>query len=132
MADLTELQATLPVKLAGADSSGNDTNFVNANSLGELQTADVISGAGTEGALSVGTSAIEARVGLSALVNRKLLTIFNNSSTTIYWGRTSSVTSSTGTPIFSKQLLTMEFAADAPVFLIAASTGHDVRITESI
>ena len=132
MADLSGLDASQSVKLAGADSSGAETNYVNASSLGELRTADIITGSGTEGALTIGTSASEAKVGASALVNRKLLTIFNNSGTTIYWGRTSGVTISNGTPIFEKQLMTFEFAADAPVYLVAGTSGNNVRITESV
>jgi len=132
MADLTGLEASQSVKIAGADSAGSETNYVNATALGELKTTDTITGAGAEGALTVGTSAVEARVGASALTNRKLLTVFNNSGTTIYWGRTSSVTTSTGTPIYEKQFFTFDFASDAPVYLIAGIAGNNVRITESV
>src|SRR4051812_3731241 len=34
MADLTELQATLPVKIAGADATGLETNYVDATANG--------------------------------------------------------------------------------------------------
>jgi hypothetical protein len=132
MADLTELQSSDSVKIVGADSTGNESNFVNASPLGELKTIDAITGAGTEGALTVGTTAVEAKVGSSALTNRKLLTVFNNAGATIYWGRTSGVTTSTGTPIYEKQFFTFDFAADAPVYLIAGTAGNNVRITESI
>jgi hypothetical protein len=132
MADLSTLDASGSVKIAGADSSGLETNFVNATSLGELKTSDIITGAGAEGALTVGTSAVEAKVGASALTNRKLLTIFNNSGSTIYWGRTTSVTTSIGTPVYEKQFFTFDFSSDAPVYLIAGSAGNNVRITESV
>lgn len=132
MADLSGLEASQSVKIAGADSSGGETNYVNATSLGELKTSDTITGAGAEGALTVGTTAVEAKVGAAALTNRKLLTIFNNSGTTIYWGRTSSVTTSSGTPVFEKQFFTFEFSSDAPVYLIAGTAGNNVRITESV
>jgi hypothetical protein len=132
MADLSNLDAAQTVKLAGADSAGSETNFVNASGLGELQTSDVITGAGSQAALSIGTSATEAKVGGSALTNRKLLTVFNNSNSTVYWGRSAAVTTSNGTPIFKQQLMTFDFAADAPLYLIAGSAGNDVRITESV
>jgi hypothetical protein len=132
MSDLTGLEASQSIKIAGADSSGSETNYVNASALGELRTSDIITGTGTQGALTVGTSAVEAKVGGSALTDRKLLTIFNNSGTTIYWGRTSGVTTSSGTPIYEKQFFTFDFAADAPVYLIAGTAGNNVRITESV
>jgi len=131
MADLNELESSDTIKIAGADSTGNETNFADVTALGELKTADVISGSGTEGAITVGTSAIEAKVGASALTNRKLLTIFNNSDATIYWGRTSSVTSSSGTPIYEKQMFTFTVASNAPIYLIASASGKNVRVTES-
>jgi hypothetical protein len=132
MADLTDAEASLPTKLVGADNTGAETSFVNSTGVGELSVSDIITGVGTQGALTVGTSAVEAKTGASALTNRKLLTIFNNSGTTIYWGRTSGVTTSTGTPIFEKQFFTFDFAADAPVYLIAGTAGNNVRITESV
>jgi hypothetical protein len=131
MADLTELQSSQSVKIAGADSTGAETNFVNATANGDLKTADLITGAGVQGALSVGTSAVEAKVGGSALANRKLLTIFNNSNSTIYFGRTSGVTTSNGTAIFKQQMITMQFDSTAAIYLIAGTAGNDVRITES-
>ena len=132
MADLTDIQAAQSVKIVGSDATGLEQTPVNSTTLGELQTSDIITGAGLEGALSVGISAIEAKVGISALTNRKVLTIYNNSNHLIYWGRTSSLLVSTGTPIKSDGFMVFEFSPTAPLYLISAFTGCDVRITESI
>lgn len=131
MADLDSLNSSDTIKIAGSDTTGTETYFVNATAKGDLKTSDIISGAGTQGALTIGTSATEAKVGATALTNRKLLTIFNNSGNTIYWGRTSGVTASTGTPVFEKQLFTFEVSDDAPIYLVASTSGNNVRITES-
>ena len=76
MSNLTELQSTLPVKLAGASSSGGETNFVNATANGEIKSADFLNAAVVQAVLSVGTAAsVEVRAGASRLVNRKSVQI---------------------------------------------------------
>ena len=132
MADLTEEQSSQSMKISGSDLTGIETNYVDATALGELKTSDIITGSGAEAALTIGTSAIEAKCGVTALANRKVITIYNNSSHVIYWGRTSGVTASTGTPIATSSLMVFEFSADAPVYLVSAFSGNNVRITESI
>jgi hypothetical protein len=118
---------------------GASGNNITDTAVGASQALDVnvvsseaITGVGTQGAITIGTSAIEAKVGASALIGRKLLTVFNNSGSIIYWGRTSGITTSTGTPIYEKQLMTFEFDNTAAVYLIAGGAGNNVRITESI
>lgn len=56
MADLSELQQTLPVKLAGADISGLETNFVNADSSGNLFTINPSDGPVTPGTVALKSS----------------------------------------------------------------------------
>jgi hypothetical protein len=132
MADLSELAASQSVKIAGADNSGQESNFVHATANNDLQVTDRANTDGAQGSLTVGTSAVEAKVGASALSNRKTLTVFNNSSSIIYWGYTSSVTTSTGTPIRRFQQGSWEgLGPDLSVFLIAGSAGNDTRVTES-
>ena len=76
MADLSELNSSLPVKLAGASSLGNETNFVDATANGEIKAADILSIAVVQAVLSVGTGAsVEVRAGASRLVNRKSVQI---------------------------------------------------------
>lgn len=95
---------------------------------GRAIVADLIDGAGTQGALSVGTTPMEVKVGASRLANRKSVTI-QPTNGHVYWGWTSAVTISTGTKVFPFQVV--EFSvADTPVYLVAETNGRNVRVTE--
>lgn len=102
-------------------SYGNDQSAV----------ADVLNSSGVQGTLTVGTSAIEVRVGSTRLENRKSVTLYNSSNNTIYWGYTSGVTTSNGTPIAKNQYIEWSIGDQLPIYVIAASSGNVVRITEA-
>lgn len=74
MADLTDLQAAQTVKLAGASSSGNETGFI-AEYNAQISGSDILNGTALQTVLSVGTTAVAARVGANNLVFRKMLII---------------------------------------------------------
>jgi hypothetical protein len=133
MADLSDINASQSVKIIGANTSGVETTPVNASSNGDIQSSDLLLGPGVQSALTVGTSAVELIVGVSPLANRKLITLFNNSNSTIYWGYTNSVTTVTGTPIFKDQFVSWDMSdkTNAKIFLIAGSASNNTRITES-
>jgi hypothetical protein len=132
MADLNSLQATEATRIIGSDSVGAETYPVKSYNTHDLGTSDIIDGPGLEGAITVNsTSAIELKVGASALVGRKYITLFNNSNKIIYWGRTSSVTILTGTPIFSNQFIGWRHTENAPIWLISDTDGLNARITEN-
>jgi hypothetical protein len=130
MADLTDSQAAQNSKLIGASSAGIESNFVDASATGDLFIRDTLKVGGTQGALTVGTSAVEVKVGVSQLANRKHVTLYNNSNSTIYWGLDSGVTTSTGTPIQKGEMVPWA-ASTATIYVIAGSAGNDTRITES-
>lgn len=75
MADLNSLQAAETVKIAGTNSSGIETGFVAASSNGDLKTADVVNTSAVQATLTITTSAVQAKVGGSALSERKMLII---------------------------------------------------------
>ena len=132
MADLNNLEAAETVKIVGSSSTGAETNAVNATAAGELFVADLLQATGVEAALTVGTSAVEVKVGGSPLTDRKIVTVYNNSVAIIYWGRTSGVTTSSGTPIIPGRLMVFEgFSATKPIYLIGPSANLNTRITES-
>ncbi len=85
MADLNQLDAAQTIKIAGADSSGTETNFVKATSTNELNTADLINISAVQTTLTVTTTAIAARVGGANLSGRKLLLI-QAQTNSIVWG----------------------------------------------
>jgi hypothetical protein len=131
MADLNETQAAQAVKIIGSSSSGIENTPVTASSNGELQVSDISNNGGTQGAITVGTSAIQAMVGVSPLANRKTLTVFNNSNNDIYFGYTNTVTAVSGTPIFKNQFAEFSVGPLTQVWLISGATGNNVRITEN-
>ena len=131
MADLDLLDAASPSIIVGSDETGVEQTPVSSTETGKLNVADKSDAGGVQGALSVGTSAVEAKVGASALADRATLTIYNNSNSVLYWGYTSGVTTSTGTPLEKKQFIAFEIGPNTPIFLIAGSASNDARITES-
>lgn len=86
MSDLSELNSTLPVKIAGASSNGTETNFVNSTANGEMKTADFLNAAVLQTVLSVSVAgaAIEVKVGASRLVNRKSVQIQAQGTNVVY------------------------------------------------
>lgn len=93
--------------------------------------ADILSQGGVQATLTVGTSAVEVKVGGSPLEGRKEVTLFNNSNSILYWGYTNGVTTSTGTPIFKKQFITWTVSNTQPIYVIAGSASNNTRITEA-
>lgn len=110
-------------------AGGTDETLI-GNVGDKLKTTDALSGAGVDGAITVGTSAVEAKVGASPLAERKLLTIHNNGSQTIFWGYANTVTVSSGTHIFKNQTAIFEFTEARTVWLISGTAGQNVRIGE--
>lgn len=75
MADLTELQSAQPVKVVGSNASGGETNPVDASANREQFVVDRLNGGGVSATIAVTTTPVEAKVGASALVERKSLAI---------------------------------------------------------
>lgn len=98
--------------------------------LDQVASADILNYNGVNGSLTVGVTAVEAKVGTTRLENRKLLIIHNTSNSTIYWGFSASVTTSTGLPIFKNQVLTLNIGDSLPIYLIAATSGNNVILAE--
>jgi hypothetical protein len=105
----------------------DDANY----GLDQSAVADVVNTAGVQGTVSVTTSAIEAKVGALKLVNRKLLTVFNDGSASVYWGYTNAVTAANGTPIFKSQIHSWDIGDSLSIWLIAAAGTHTCRVTEA-
>lgn len=97
----------------------------------QVASADILNNEGVQGTLSVGTTSIEVKVGASRLEGRKTVTVYNSSNRVVYWGYTSAVTTSSGTPIEKKQLVTFDVGDNLSVYLIAETGTNEVRITEA-
>lgn len=91
---------------------------------------DIVNRAGAHGPLTISTTSLEAKVGVSKLQYRRSLSVYNNSNTTIYWGYSSAVTITSGTPLPPHTLTTWRIGESISVWLIASSVGNNVRVTE--
>lgn len=129
MADLTELEAAQTVKIAGS-SDGSETNYINSSDNNELYNADIFNNGGSFGAITVGTSATEVKVGASPLADRKIVVIYHNGSNQLYYGLSNSVTTSNGIRIFKNQIVMITAGENTSIWLISDQSGQDVRIME--
>lgn len=133
MADLTDLQAAGTTKIVGSSTLGLETNAVGATANGDLTVSDGLKSGGVFGSVTLTTlgTAYEARVGISRLSNRKLLTI--TAMNDIFWGYSNSVTINNGTPLFKNQQLIFDIDpnSDFQVWVVSATNGASIRITES-
>jgi len=94
-----------------------------------LQTSDILDGGGNQASLTVGTSAIEAKVGGSALANRKHI-ILQPKDNSVYFGLTSGVTTVNGTRLFKNQTIFIPAGPNSTVYLIADGAGKTVQVIE--
>ncbi len=94
-----------------------------------VDSLDHVNDSAVYGTLTVGTTAVEVKVGGSALAFRKLVTMQADDNK-IYWGYDSSVTTSTGTRIYKGQYVPLQVGPDIPVYVIADGAGKEMRIGE--
>lgn len=150
MADLTELQSSGSTKIAGAGpGTGIEDNFMEVDTSGRISTkisdtsgntlssydsqlsvADITNGGGSHGALTVGTTAVLISVSGTNLVNRKSLTIYNNGNANMYWGLSSAVTTSTGTPIPTGYTAVWAAGSSTNIYIISPNAAQNARVTE--
>jgi len=107
----------------------NDSNKTYSDD--QTVTADIVNGSGLEAALTVGTTAVEVKVGGSPLTGRKVVTLYNNSNQILYWGFTNAVTTSSGTPIDKQEFIVWSVGDLISIWVIAGSAGNNTRITEA-
>lgn len=151
--NITNITGTISLP-TGASTSANQTTEISLltsidgkmNSLGQKTMSasmpvvmasdqktdfDIPDQAGVESALTVGTSAVEIRVGGSRLANRKSVTLYNNAFVNMFWGYTSGVTTTTGTPITPGTLNSWASSDNNPIYVITTLAGQNSRITEA-
>lgn len=104
------------------------TDPISMNLVGSLRTQDIIDIGSQYQDLSVTTSAVEAKGAATHLANRKVV-IITPTNGTVYWGTSSAVTTTSGTPIYQSQMVSLAFSSNVTIYLIAAST-VDVRVVE--
>lgn len=90
--------------------------------------SDVNESSFLSGTITVGTSVVEAKVGISRLSSRQYLSIHNNGPLTIYVGP-SDVTTSSGRPIFRDQSIDIP-VGDLGIYLVSGQAGNTVVVQE--
>lgn len=124
MADLDKKNASTTFRL----TNGGETEFVDITPDQEVKTSDALRGGnGLQAELTVGLTAIEGKVGVSALANREFV-IFLALDTGIYFGANGGVTTANGIPIFKNQLIMIP--KQSPIWFIADGAGKKLRIIE--
>lgn len=126
MADLSGIQATEAIKIVGSDSSGLELTPVTSTTLGDLSVADVPNQVGVETTISLTTSAVEAKVGGSALTNRKYVTLqalANNAK----FGYTTACLYN----IFKDQFLIIPAGANCKIYVKSSSGTPGIIVGES-
>lgn len=123
-----ELQGASTTKIAnGSETMCMDLSTINGKNRAHTEAVDIITGL-ICGVITVGATAVEARIGGSRYANRRIVHVYNASNNTIYYG-CSAVTTTTGIPLLKGQIMTISIG-DAGLYLIAASAGNSVRLIE--
>ena len=90
---------------------------------------DVATDSLLETVLTVTATPVEAKVGATALTNRILLVIYNSANQKVYWG-TSTVTPTSGIPIYKKQTFFLPTDENVPIYLCLTTGSSSVHIKE--
>jgi len=134
MGDLNKKQTARSVQIMGADTNNSPTAPVHSFSNQDLGISDVIHTGGTNGDVSVGTTAIIARVGATNLTDRKFVRIYNSGNTKLYWGFKSNTTSSAGAnagePIYKKTWITVSAVSNVDIYIVSGAAGGVATIIE--
>lgn len=102
---------------------------VDVSATKELITSDTFNNGNACGAITVGVTAVEARIGAAPLTNRKGVTIFHNSSGKMYYG-CAAITTATGTQIFKNTQIFIPAGPNTHVYLISDTAAQNVRLIE--
>jgi hypothetical protein len=127
---VTDLKSSGATKLTG--ESENYAATIEArdgrNRL-DVEARDVVGSGGSQGTLTVGTTAVAARVGGSNLTGRVLLSVYADTRT-VYWGYTNAVTTSTGLPIWKGTERDFPVGPNTTIYLITDVAAQTVRVAE--
>ena len=112
----------------GLEDADGDKQEISSD--GDAQISDTL-GSAVYGSLTVGTTAVEVKVGSSRLSGRKHVGLFNNGVADIYYGYDNSVTTSTGIPIKIGTWATWDADDQLAIWVISGTPLVDTRIEEA-
>jgi hypothetical protein len=91
--------------------------------------ADVNNKTYVSGAITVGTTAVEVKVGANRISPREMVRLYNNSQSTIFYGP-SGVTVNSGEPLQPGEAVSIPAGDQLGVFAIASTTNLNCRVQE--
>ena len=132
--NLNKLDSSASTKIVGADTNGVESNFLGVTATQEGKSTDMFHNGFIQSRITVGTTAIIARVGGSNLANRKALIIINDDVKDIAWGPNNSVTVTPGVnkgPVIVKDDREIIPVGDSiDIWIVAAAPGGNAIIQE--
>lgn len=121
MGDLNSLESSDTIKIAGANSSGQETNFVNSTPTGDLQTSDIMNTAAVSGIISLSTTPVALRINASNLQDRKYVILQGLTNATV-WGFSAD---SQPFDIFKNQFVMLPCGSNITIYAkVTAGTGQ--------
>ena len=117
--------------LRGADGSLATNTTVGAKVAVDVNLADggAANIAYAAVSLSISTTQTQVKVGASNLAGRKSVIMYNSGLNTVYFGP-SGVTTSTGIPILSKQMISLNAGDANNIYLITSTSTSTVVVQE--
>lgn len=129
MSDLSFEKRAEPSSIVGMDADGSETNFLKVTENNDAQVSDAINVSAVYSEITVGTTAVELKVGGTPLAVRKMAHATPKDKE-VYWGYDNSVTTVTGTRLFKNTTAYFKFGPNVHIWLIAATDGNKVNIGE--
>lgn len=127
--NLGTIDAGIPAALGQTTQSASMPVTI-ASDQTTIPVKATIKSGGVFGNLSVGTSAVEVKVGASKLTARRLVTI-QPVDADLYWGYANTVTTANGTQLFKNQFMSFDADDTATIWLISATASKNARISEA-
>lgn len=125
MADLDGLAAAQTVKIAGTNTSGVETGYVDQYNT-QLRTTEVINGSAVQGTLTISTTAVECKVGASPLTNRRMIMIQVNAAGYSYGFASGSQPFS----LPNGTTLALELGPNISIWVVKSSGSNSVVVAE--
>lgn len=112
---------------------GDGSDTVSVAATGDLKVVDGLRVGGVYGRVSLPTQnvPVEMKVGASRLTNRKFIQVTCNNAG-LFWGLSSAVTTTSGTPLANGQVLTFTIDPDSPfeLWLVGNANTKTVQVVE--
>lgn len=107
---------------------GDGTETANITPENDLQVVDALQDSIQASSETVGTSAVQ--LASTALANRKMITVVNESNQAIYLGGSNAVLTSDGYPVYPGEERTLKASATVAIWAIGEKAGQNVRVLE--